>query len=54
MTFTGKYESEEESSDEDMAEEKLDATFILLQSKWKESCITLEKQNKTISVIHEK
>lgn len=47
IAFTRKYESGEESSDEDMSEEKLVATFRFLHAKWKEACITTEKQKKT-------
>lgn len=49
MNFTGKYESEDESSDEDISEQELVATFRLMQKK---ACITVEKKNKTISVLH--
>lgn len=36
-----------------MSEEELAVIFKLLHSKWKEACITLEKQKKTTSVLHE-
>lgn len=50
MAYIGKYESH--SSDEDMTDEELAETFRLLYTKWNESCITLKKKKKTISVLH--
>lgn len=37
MAFTGKYEYEEDSSDEDMIEEELVVTLRFLYTKWKEA-----------------
>lgn len=51
MAFTRKYEYEEEFSDEDMYEEDLVETFILMHTRWKDACTTLDKQNKTINML---
>lgn len=51
MAFTIKYEFD--SIDEEIIEEKLVETFTLLHTMWIKACIIVEKQNKTISVLHE-
>lgn len=51
MTFTGKYDIYSESSDEDISEEKLDDTYKLLFTKWKEACLREEKQKKIIIAL---
>lgn len=43
MTFTRKYESEEDSSDEYMTEKELVATLRILYTKWEEACSIVEK-----------
>lgn len=43
MAFNGKYESEEDSSDEDMIKEELVAIFRLLHNKWEKDFLTRDK-----------
>lgn len=52
MPFTGKYESGGDSSDEDMIDEELAASYRLLYTKWEESFMTIEHHKKTTSVLH--
>lgn len=43
MSFIGKFESGNDSSDEDITDEELVETYKPLYSQWKESCIKGEK-----------
>lgn len=52
MTFTRKCESEGESCDEDMTEEKLTATYRFLYTKWEKVCTIVEQYKKTIGSLH--
>jgi len=49
MDFTGKCESCNESSDEDISDEELAETYKLLYIKWEEVCMFRDKQKKSIS-----
>lgn len=51
MSFIGKYESEEDSTDKDITEEELVATFRNLHIKWEESYLTKKKHKKTINYL---
>lgn len=43
MSFTWKFESKSVSSDKDMTDEDLVATYKILYTKWEETCIIGEK-----------
>lgn len=51
ITFTEKYESGSEFSDEDILEEELAVIYRLLYAKWKEACMVGVKQKKSISTL---
>lgn len=51
MNFTGKYEFDSESSDEDISGEELAEMYKLLYIKWKEACRVGENQKKAINVL---
>lgn len=52
MAFTRKYESCSKSSDKEISNEELVATYRLFYTKWQEECIVGEKQKITISALH--
>lgn len=58
MAFTEKYDSGSDSSDEEMTDKKFAKTYKLLLTQWKEACMIVQKQKKTINTqlleIHER
>lgn len=52
MTFTRKYEYEEDSCDEDMTKKELIAKLRLLYTKWDEACSIVKKHKDIISMLH--
>ena len=51
MAFTRKFESKSVSSDEDLTDEELAATYMLLYTKQEEAGLTMKNQQETISVF---
>lgn len=51
MAYICKHDAKGESSDDNLSDEEIDASFRLLITKWEETCIEIERQNKTISVL---
>ncbi|MCI65307.1 hypothetical protein A2U01_0086565, partial [Trifolium medium] len=43
MAFMGKYDSDSESSDEDVSDGDIAETYKLLYTKWVEACNVVEK-----------
>lgn len=48
MAFTGKYDSDSDSSDEENTEEELAEIVTLFVTRWKEACMVVEKQKKLL------
>lgn len=51
MAYSGRYESEGESSTEDLSEEDLDTSYWLLHTKCEEACLTINNHKKTIGFL---
>ena len=52
IVFYGRCESASVSSIEDMSKDEFDTSFMILHSKWKEACLRINIQNKTIGGLH--
>lgn len=53
MAYIGKPDVKGKSSDEDLSDEAIDASFRILNTKWEEACNEIEIQKKRISVLHQ-
>lgn len=48
MAYSGIFESKRVHSNEDLSEEELDASFMILHTKLKKACLTVDNLKKTI------